>query len=242
MILANVRQQLTRDDAQLLLRLVGRGSSLELDRAEVTLRDHGIDSLLDEPRVLRALLEARQGCHASMPLFSYVVVRHALREIGEHDRMIADYVASVLMSFGARDRAHRVGAADDERYDTLAELARDVEGGDVQRSFLVRAHMGNYALWLSGLYPDYIEHRCLRRGGPDLEYYEDMGRRGFQLAGDHRMANDHGMAPLFHAVAAAFSKLRVALNHVSDRLLFPQNNSPERLMRQVRDDFLWKPA
>jgi len=28
---------------------------------------------------------------------------------------------------------------------------------------------------------------------------------------------------------------RIALNRVSDRLLFPQWHSPERLMRQVRD-------
>ena len=42
----------------------------------------------------------------------------------------------------------------------------------------MRAHLGNYALWLSGLFPDYIEARHWRRGAPDLDYYEEMGRRG----------------------------------------------------------------
>lgn len=237
MILANVRQQLTRDDAQLLLRLYARGSSVDLDHAERVLRDQGIDALIDDPRVMRALLAMPQASHASLQLVSYVVVRQALLEIGERDRVIADYVASILMNFSTRDRAWRVGQGDDERYNTLAALAGDLESGDAQRSFLVRAHLGNYALWLSGLYPDHIEYRRHRRGGPDLEYYEQMGRRGFELAADHRLAAEHGLSHLFKAIAAAFSRLRVALNHVSDALLFPHVHSPERIMRQVRDDF-----
>lgn len=239
MILANVRQQLTRDDAQLALRLVARGSASAHEEAEATLRDHGIEGLLDDSRLLAALLESRQGAHASYPLFCYVVVRHALRRAGEADRMLADYVASILMHFGLYDRATRVGASDDEVYTTLAEMCAAIESADAQRSFLVRAHLGNYALWLSGLFPDYIEHRRWRRGGPDLDYYEEMGRRGFALAASHRLAAEHGLAPLFTAAADRFAVLRVALNGISDTLLFPHHHSPERLMRQVRDEARW---
>jgi hypothetical protein len=32
----------------------------------------------------------------------------------------------------------------------------------------------------------------------------------------------------------------VALNGVSDTLFFPSKSSPERLMRQVRDEARWK--
>ena len=80
MIVANVRGQLQRDDAQLALRLIGRGSRAEYDRAEATLRDRGFDELLDDPRLLQGLVESRHGVCASYPLFSYVIVRHALCE------------------------------------------------------------------------------------------------------------------------------------------------------------------
>jgi hypothetical protein len=83
-------------------------------------------------------------------------------------------------------RAGRVGDADDEIYTTLAELSGAIESADAQRSFLVRAHLGNYALWMSGVFPDYIELRRWRKGGPNLDYYEEMGRRGFTLAADRR--------------------------------------------------------
>lgn len=242
MILANVRQRLGRDDAQLVLRLIARGSAEEYERGENALRDDGIDALLDDPRLIGALLDSPQGARASFPLFAYVVVRNALRQAGEGDRVLADYAASILLHFGLRDAAHRVGAADDEVYTTLADLLRDVESADGRRSFLVRAHLGNYALWVSGLFPDYIESRRWRRGGPDLEYYEEMGRRGFQLAADHRLASEHGLDALYTAAAERFAVMRVALNAVSDALLFPHHHTPERLMRQVRDEARWKRA
>lgn len=237
MILANTRATLGRDDAQLALRLVARGRAEEYDGAEAVLRERGIDALLDDPRLLEALLAQPQGAHASFPLFAYVVVRHALRQAGEDDRAIADYVAALMLHFGTGQNAERIASHDDQRYDTLAALAGDVDDPDARRAFLVRAHLGNYALWLSGLFPDRIEYRRWRRGGPDLEYYEELGARGYRLAATHRLAQEHGMQPLYAHAADRFGRLRRALNEVSDRLLFPTHHTPERLMRQVKDRF-----
>jgi hypothetical protein len=40
-------------------------------------------------------------------------------------------------------------------------------------------------------------------------------------------------------MAERFGVMRVALNRVSDRLLFPNVHTPERLMRQVTDRLLF---
>ena len=239
MILADVRRHLTRDDAQLALRLIAHGTTDGLEEAETMLREHGIDALLDDARLHRGLMALRQGTHASLPLFAYVVVRHALKDVGEGDRTLADYVASIFLHFGLNGRASRVSESDDEIYTTLAELTGAIESADAQRSFLGRAHLGNYALWMSGVFPDYIEMRRWRRGGPDLDYYEEMGRRGFTLAADHRLAEQHGLTALFELAAARFPILRQALNNLSDALLFPNHHSPEKLMRQVRMERNW---
>jgi hypothetical protein len=240
MILADTRNHLTRDDAQLVARLIARDSGTELSEIERQLADRGIDAVLDDPRLPAALLRSRQGACASLPLFAYVMVRHALRRLGEEDRLLADYVASLMVHFGMRDRALRVGESDDQIYATLADLAADLDDPDGRRSFLVRTHLGNYALWVSGFFPDHIEHRRWRRGGPDLDYFEEMGRKGFQLAADHRLAEDHGLATLFATAAERFGLLRAALNDVSDALLFPDRYSPERLMRQVTSEARWR--
>jgi hypothetical protein len=240
MILADTRHHLPRDDAQLVARLIARDSGAELREVEQQLADHGIDAVLDDPRLPGAILRSRQGACASLPLFAYVMVRHALTRLGEQDRALAEYLSALMLHFGLRDRAWRVGESDDQIYTTLADLAADLDDPDGRRSFLVRTHLGNYALWVSGFFPDYIEHRRWRKGGPNLDYFEEMGRRGFQLAADHRLAENHGLATLYATAAERFGLLRTALNDVSDALLFPDRSSPDRLMRQVTNEARWR--
>ena len=242
MILANARQRLSREDAQLAVRLMTHDSPDELEAAQRKLVDEGIDAILDDTRLPAALVRSRYGAYASLPLFLYVMVRHALLRAGERDKTLSDYLAAVLLSFGAKGRADRVSENDDQLYDTLASLLEDVNDRDPRRSFLVRVHLGNQALWIAGLFPDLVEHRKWRRGGPDLGYFEEMGKRGFALAAEHRMAGQFGMTEVYTAIAARFGLLRVALNSLSDTLLFPNVSSPERLMRQVSDEARWKLA
>jgi len=242
MILANARQRLSRDDAQLAVRLMTHDAPSELEAAQRKLVDEGIDAILDDQRLPTALVRSRYGAYASLPLFLYVMVRHALLRAGERDRTLSDYLAAVLLSFGARGRVDRVSENDDQLYDTLASLLQDVNDRDPKRAFLVRVHLGNQALWIAGLFPDLVEHRKWRRGGPDLGYFEEMGKRGFEMAAEHRMAEQCGMTDVYTAIAARFGLLRVALNSLSDTLLFPNVNTPERLMRQVSDEARWKLA
>lgn len=235
MIRTQVRDLLKRSDAELALRLIARGSAADYQAAEAELREHGIDALLDDPRLYSSIRSHDQGLNASLPLFTYVAVRFALRDAGEDDQALADFLASVLLQFGLRDRAWRVSTTDDQTYATVADIAHDIDDSNPQRSFLVRLHMGNHALWLSGVFPDFVETRRRRKGGPDIDYYEDLGRRGYNLAADHRLAAEHHLAPVLRRAAERFLVMRVALNSLSDTLLFPNVHSPDRLMRQVRD-------
>jgi hypothetical protein len=240
MLVANLRSQFSRADAQFVIALLVQAGEFTAVDAETRLRDEGLDALLDDPSLLRALLSTRLGSCAPEPLFLYVVARHAMLQSGEDETLLADYAASILLHFGLRGRANRIAGADDETYDTVAALIGQVDGPDARRTLLVRAHLGSYALWLAGMFPDYIEHRRWRRGGPPIDYYDEMGQRGFQLASEHRLAHEHGLKPMFALAAERFAVMRVALNKVSDTLMFPDANSPERLMRQVRDGIRWK--
>src|SRR3954471_10192150 len=125
MILADTRHHLTRDDAQLAARILARDSGDELADLEARLADEGIDALLDDPRLPAALLRHPRAARASFTLFAYVMVRHALRRAGEGDRALADYVTSIVIHFGFRDRARRVSPSDDEVYDAIYKLCED---------------------------------------------------------------------------------------------------------------------
>lgn len=242
MILANTRHGLTREDAQLAIRLVASESEEERERIRRRLVDEGIDAILDDQRLPAALLHTPLGAHASLPLFLYVLVRHALLRAGERDRTLSDYLASTLLAFNARGRSARISEADDQLYDTLASLLDDVNDNDPRRAFMVRVHLGNRALWIAGMFPDHVEYRRWHRGGPDLGYFEELGKRGFALAAEHRMAEQYGMSDVYAGIAARFGLLRMVLNTISDQLLFPNVHTPERLMRQVQDEARWKRA
>ena len=237
MVQPNVRASLTRDDAQLALHVIASGRAADLEECERRLATDGVDALLDDPRLLIGLLRTDRGMIASYALVAYVVMRHALTHVGERDRNLADFMASLFMEFGVRDRAHRLSRLDDDTYQTLGDIADAADSMDPRRSFLARMHLGNYALWLSGVYPDHIEERRWRRGGPNLEYYESMGRKGYQLAASHRLAKEAGVSDFYALAAERFRVMRIALTSVSDALLFPHSNSPTSIIRRVEDDF-----
>ena len=221
MIRANTRGRLTAADLQLVILLLSRGSAHRRAELERRLSVEGPDALLDAPDLLERLLTVRSMLLPSQALFFYVVVRHALRASGLDNRDVADYLSAVLLDFGQRDRAWRIDWNDDQRHHYLVDILADLEATVGDRRFKVMVHLGNYALWLSGLFPDYIAARRLRKAGPDVSYYEAMGSRGFGLASDHVLAEEYGLDAVLRTAAERFPALRSALNGVSDRLLFP---------------------
>lgn len=235
MILPTIRASFGRKDALHLVSLLGRYDP-ELGRlARARLEEEGVDSLLDDPRVQNALL-TDPDVTAPPGLIFYVLVRHALLEGGIDDPETADYVASLVLSFGRGGRAYRIAEGSDEEYHYLVDMvARMSEAGE-RKAFLLRAHLGNYSLWISGLFPDYLEARVQRRGAPPISYYEEMGATGFRLAADSPQAESLGVNHVYRDAARRFTDLRAALNRVSDRHLWPGATNPvNRLLREVVD-------
>jgi len=216
-----------------LARLVGRGDEEIRRGAERRLDEEGPDALLDDPRVLNALL-TDPDASAPTDLVFYVLVRHALLEVGIDDRNTADYVASLLVAFGKDGRAYRPSAAAPEEYHYLVDMVARLASADAREAFLLRSHLGNFSLWLSGLFPDYVAARVRRRGAPSITYYERMGSSGYRMAARSREAESLGLDRILDGVAEHFGGVRTALNLVADRYLWPRAGDPvERLLREV---------
>ena len=235
MILPNLRSRLRANDLRVMILALGRGDAVRRARYERVLLESGPDPLLDDPQLLEALLAVRSLVVPSAVLFTYVAVRHALVAAGVDDRDLADYLGALLLEFGDHSRHERVRSTDDASYrylvDIMADLSEQDENGE--RGFLLQMHLGNYSLWLAGLFPDYVAARRNQAGGPDLPYYDELGRHGYALASRHRLARDCGMSDIFRAASDRFTVLRVAFNRMSDRLLFPNVSTPERILRTL---------
>jgi hypothetical protein len=234
MILPNVRASFGRREAEILIALAGRGG-------EERLREQGIDTLLDDVRLVRQLLHRDGISTAPAPLVFYLLVRHALLARAVHDRRLADYTAAVLLEFGKQGRAYSPGG-DAGRYHYLVDILAELERARGEREFELRVHLGNFALWLAGVFPDHIADRVQRRGAPPLSYYDSMGAAGFRGAAAMPLALRHGVGELFLRAADEFASVRSALNSLSDALFFPRpKDAVERLLREVSDRFEREP-
>ncbi len=238
MILPNLRASFGSAEIDLLLRILEERTRRSRQRWERQLVEEGLDSLLDHPQTFSAVMRAGRVSTISPNLVFYVMVRRTLLEGGLEDASIADYVAALLVEFADAGRAYRIARHDDKMYHYLVDLITDIEEeSSDRRQFLLRAHLGNYSLWLSGLFPDYVVARVHRRGAHGLDYYEDLGATGYRMASECELAGHYDLARIYREVAGGFGTVRRALNTVSDRYFFPVPPSPvDRLLRHVVDD------
>ncbi len=233
MILPTIRASLSRSDARQLVRLLGRSDPELAEGARLRLEQHGVGSLLDDPRVRNALL-TDADVSVPPPVIFYVLVRQALLEGGIDDENTSDYVASMLVSFGRARRAYRISSADDSEFHYLTDMISELRSADGRRRFLLSVHMGNFALWMSGLFPDYLEARTRRKGAPPISYFEELGATGYLGASESVEAGELGMDSVLRDVANQFSAVRTALNRISDRHFWPASGNPVgRLLREV---------
>ncbi len=233
MILPTIRASVSRTDVTRLVELLSAGDPENRENLRSRVDEAGVDPLLDDPRTLNVLLTDPQ-VRVRPELIFYVLVRHALLEGGVADRGLADYVASVLFRFGEARRAFKVSEDDDREYRYLVDLLAELRSAEPRRRFMIELHLGDFALWLSGLFPDYLESRMRRRGAPSISYYEAMGTNGYRAAARSRQAEQLGLEATLHSAASCFSDVRVALNRVSDRYLWPNAGDPVgRVLREV---------
>ncbi|NOT08461.1 MAG: hypothetical protein HOP28_09675 [Gemmatimonadales bacterium] len=207
MITPDARSRLTGDDLDLLGRCIGTNA---VSRGS-------LDAILDRRELVGFLLNANLPGPSPSLLF-YVLVRRALLDVGLEQAEVADYFAAMLREFGIRQRATRVAEVDDQDHQYMVDILADLGNSTGDRTFKVSVHLGNYALWLSGVFPERIAAQRLRRGGPDLSYYEALGGRGYAEASEHRLAERAGLDDVLRVAAGRVHEVRVALNRVSAQL------------------------
>jgi hypothetical protein len=233
MILPTIRASFGRRDALHLVDLLARHDPELREAARHRLEEHGPDALLDDPRVRNALL-TDPDVQAPPSLVFYVLVRQALLEGGIDSPSIADFVASMVVGFARTERAYRPSDESTEEFHYLVDMIEQMRTAEERRAFLLKAHLGNYALWLAGLFPDYLEARVKRRGAPPISYYDRMGTTGYWLASESPQAAALGVDKVFGDIARHFTGVRASLNQLSDRILWPGGGDPvNRLIREV---------
>jgi hypothetical protein len=200
------------NDTESLLRLLGDEETRDL--------------VLDDESLLHAVLESRCCLRISTHLYFYVLVRHVFNRAGICDRDVADYVAEVLAEYCRAEQMQCRVKGESKSLEYFVDMLAALQTADDTTSFYLRAHIGNYSLFFSGIFPDRIRFRAEVRGFPSLRYYEALGQSSYRVASDHRLARKYDLAKVFDVLAERFQVTRLALNDLGDRLLTLGDSNP----------------
>ena len=215
----NCRVQFTAEDVEFILAVLAENA----DKAQYVTRlladEDTRDIVLDDEALFRAVLERRGCLSISTHFYFYVLVRRVLMQTGITDRAVADYVAELLAEFSRTERTRCVVHPEAHPLDYFFDMLAALQTADDRTSFLIRAHIGNHSLFLSGVFPEHIRCRSERRGFPDLSYYEELGRSNFRAARDHRLARRYNLTDVFDTLSERFRSTRRALNDLGERLV-----------------------
>lgn len=218
MITPNCRERLTASDFEFIVRTLAHSRRDSTSLAELLTDAEIRDSILDSDTLFQAILEDGAPLHISPQCYFYVLLRHVFKEHGLGSRDTCDYLASLLETFSRTERMRAPAGAGDGPQQYVSDLLLALQKAAPSQAFLLRAHIGNYALFITGVFPERVESRS-RRGGPDVEFYEGVGAANYDAASDHPVARQRALTGIFDELSERFRDIRMALNETADRHL-----------------------
>ncbi|MEI9999349.1 MAG: hypothetical protein WDO13_09355 [Verrucomicrobiota bacterium] len=188
------------------------------------------DAVLDHDLVYESVVDSTGCLQVSAAFYFYVLTRRVLRRVALDERALTDYVAAVLLAFSRTSQLRGQDEAPSRSFAYLSDLMAQANACPPEQAYLVRVHMANYALFLSGMFAERVQARVERRGGPGLSFYEAIGQSTFRSVAGHPQARRTQLEAIFRLLGDEFRRVRVALNDLTSTLLH-LHETPSILIR-----------
>ena len=146
-------------------------------------------------------------------------------------------MASVLCDCIKTENLYRT-AMIGERLVYLVDMVKELnETASKEDQFDQHAHIGNYTLFLSGLFPDYFEYlsTCKRRLITS-RYYEKMGQTHYSQASVHQVARKEQLDGVLSDLAHQFPTVRRALTKLSVEYLDLNRSNAQRTYLSIMNE------
>jgi hypothetical protein len=161
--------------------------------------------------------------HPLRSLFSELVQRRLLETAQLDDTPMAHYIAGVLIDFCRTENLYRIRDAKGKRLEDVGEMLIASNPLLEGRSFLyerqVRKHIGDYTLFLAGLFPEHISR--IHRQGARLDSLIDFikaGKESYGVVAAFDQFEFAREAALFRKLANRFELCVFGLNLVKQDL------------------------
>jgi hypothetical protein len=155
--------------------------------------------------------------------FNHVVERN-YEEVGIRAPEVHAYVATLLTEFCEVENLYKIKNADGRPLADVGEMLLESDpiygpAPSFDRERQVRKHIGDYSLFFSGMFPESLNHRRLRRYR--LESFLDFmkaGKESYYIVSKFEHFEYAKVAPLFRRMSQEFERLVYGLNQVKNEL------------------------
>ncbi len=161
--------------------------------------------------------------HPLRKLFRELVVRRYYGDAQVRDPDIARYVSDLLVHFAHVRNLYKIRDARGRRLEDVGLMLIEsnplLEARSFDREREVRKHIGDYTLFLSGLFPEYVA--SLPRRGLRLDAFVDYvkaGKESYRIVSCFDQFEYRDEAPLFRRLSEAFELCVFGLNLVKQDL------------------------
>jgi len=147
----------------------------------------------------------------SLREYFHQVVRQSFGQVGIYDSEVAQYVAEVMTEFARSENLYPLRGRSGRKIDSVVEmLAREpavpADETDVLRQRMLRKYVGDYALFMSGVFRKYVEGRGV------LDYYMREGSRSYRTVSELDLALYRSGYYLYEELSTKFEYYSGALD------------------------------
>jgi hypothetical protein len=162
--------------------------------------------------------------HPLQQLFLELVGRHYAQEIGIRDPQVVAYVAHLLAEFCETDQLLKIQNTSGRALSDVGEMLLESDpvygpAPSFDRERQVRKHIGDYTLFLAGMFPESLNQSRMRR--QRLESTIDWikaGKESYFIVSKFEHFEYTKVAPLFASLARNFEGCVYGLNMVKNDL------------------------
>lgn len=157
--------------------------------------------------------------HSLYKMFCGVTEQTFLAELGVADTRLVDYLSALLTRFIHRDAIYAVTSPGGKKLRQITEMLAEAERQSCkdEKRREIHRHIGDFALFWTGVYPEILETRAAKEQTDSLISYFDHGKRSYYIASTYSdTPTQADEAPVLRRLSAEFEVCAYGLRKVRE--------------------------
>lgn len=136
------------------------------------------------------------------------------------DRQLIGYLVDLLGSFVRREDVYRLPTGDEREYRYVFEMLEASLSSNEHETFRIYRHVGDYSLYLTGLFPEWLRRRHRYGHRPmDVGSYRSYGKAFYERAANHRQAENRRLRGVLTKLHRGYDLVRSSMAMIFQELL-----------------------